>query len=311
MALPTSPNNPSTTNKQNLINYANEGGRLFATHYSYSWLYNITPFSGAATWKVKQSNPADPLTGIIDTSFPKGQAFAQWLVNVGAGAVVGNQTQIQIHVPRHDVDGVVSPTQQWITSTNPASVQHFTFNTPVGTPPANQCGRVLYSDFHVADSTASGTTFPNECGKDAPLTAPGEGAGVHAVRHSRTASSRTTRRRRPRKRDAERAAAARAATPEPAAARRAPGGAAARRAPRRVAAPAPAPPAPPLRLVGAASSAPRLRQGPRRPRLPPASTTASASAASGGGPVRAARRTRAASASEKRYSRRGDLTHVA
>jgi len=171
VAPPNSPNNPSTTNKQNLIDYTNAGGRLFATHYSYSWLYNIAPFSGTANWKVHQTNPADPLTGTIDQTFPKGQAFAQWLVNVGAGMVVGNQTQIQIHVPRHDVDGVVAPSQQWITSANPTSVQHYTFNTPVGSPPANQCGRVLFSDFHVADSTSSGKTFPTECGADSPLTA--------------------------------------------------------------------------------------------------------------------------------------------
>ena len=30
-------------------------------------------------------------------------------------------------------------------------------------PPTTQCGRVLYSDFHVSDASAGGTTFPNEC----------------------------------------------------------------------------------------------------------------------------------------------------
>ncbi len=40
-----------------MINYANAGGRLFATHYSYSWLYNIAPFSGTATWNVAQTAP--------------------------------------------------------------------------------------------------------------------------------------------------------------------------------------------------------------------------------------------------------------
>ncbi|HEV3193321.1 MAG TPA: hypothetical protein VGY54_22590, partial [Polyangiaceae bacterium] len=168
---PMPPNNPTTANKQNIIDYTSAGGRLFATHYSYAWLYNIAPFSGTANWNVHQGNPADPLTGTIDQTFPKGQAFAQWLVNVGAGTVVGNQTQIQIHVPRHDLDGVVAPSQQWITSSNPSSVQHYTFNTPVGTPPANQCGRVLFSDFHVADSATAGQTFPAECGADGPLTA--------------------------------------------------------------------------------------------------------------------------------------------
>ena len=28
----------------NLVNYTNAGGRMFATHYSYAWLYNDPPF---------------------------------------------------------------------------------------------------------------------------------------------------------------------------------------------------------------------------------------------------------------------------
>ena len=43
---------------------------------------------------------------------------------------------------------------------------HFTFNTPIGA--MNQCGRVLYSDFHVStipvnNGNAGGTVFPGEC----------------------------------------------------------------------------------------------------------------------------------------------------
>ena len=46
---------------------------------------------------------------------------------------------------------------------------HYTFNTPVGLPPNFQCGKVLYSDFHVVPPAASdggaggGGTFPAEC----------------------------------------------------------------------------------------------------------------------------------------------------
>src|SRR5260221_10294963 len=40
---------------------------------------------------------------------------------------------------------------------------HYTFNTPVGAMPANQCGKVLYDDFHVEDAFTSGVTFPGEC----------------------------------------------------------------------------------------------------------------------------------------------------
>ncbi len=49
---------------------------------------------------------------------------------------------------------------------------HFTFNTPVNLvqdltadPPVVQCGRVLFSDFHVQDASEQGKTFPEQCGK--------------------------------------------------------------------------------------------------------------------------------------------------
>ena len=85
--------------KQNVVAYTNAGGRVFATHYSYSWLYRQPVFDTTANWNnVDQTpRPGDPLTAVIDQTFPKGVAFAQWLVNVGAGAVVNNQTQIQIN----------------------------------------------------------------------------------------------------------------------------------------------------------------------------------------------------------------------
>ena len=164
-------NNPPAANQANVVSYTNAGGRVFATHYSYAWLYQQPVFDTTADWThVAQAFPADPLTGIIDQTVPKGVAFAQWLVNVGAGTVVNNQTQIQIHEPRHDLNTLVPPSQRWIFSTNPATIQHYTFNTPVGTPEAMQCGRVLFSDFHVANSANAGIAFPTECGADAPLT---------------------------------------------------------------------------------------------------------------------------------------------
>ena len=146
--------------QRNLVEYANAGGRVFTTHFSYTWLYNVAPFSSVATWRTRQTNPGNPLTGIIDTSFPRGQAFAQWLTLVGAATGLN---RISINDPRHDVDAVVAPTARWIYSSTPATVQHLTFNTPVAAAPETQCGRVLFSDFHVSNGRTSGQTFPSEC----------------------------------------------------------------------------------------------------------------------------------------------------
>jgi hypothetical protein len=158
-------------NTQNVIDYTSAGGRLFLTHYSYTWLFDVAPFMGTATWAADSQHPTVndvALTGIIDQSFPKGMAFAQWLQNVMATAPMPGQ--IQINVPRHDLDAVVPPSRRWIYTDAPGTVQHFTFNTPVGVDEDKQCGRVLFSDFHV-NSIMGGdlAVFPTEC-QDTPMT---------------------------------------------------------------------------------------------------------------------------------------------
>jgi hypothetical protein len=158
--------------KQNVIDYTSAGGRLFTTHYSYVWLYDIAPFMGVAAWTANGPHPTPldtiPLTGTVDQTFPKGMAFAQWLEVVKATSPMPGQ--IQINVPRHDLDATIAPAQTWINSAAPQTVQHFTFNTPVGVAEDKQCGRVLFSDFHVSHvDDASLFAFPMEC-TDTPLT---------------------------------------------------------------------------------------------------------------------------------------------
>jgi hypothetical protein len=172
-------------NQLNVLNYVNSGGRLFASHYSYIWLYNFAPLSGTATWQVNQTwslgtptNPFPPnttaFTADVDTSFPKGMLFANWLNTIGA-ATAGQFNAYQV---RHDFNAVVAPSQRWLSvdsgdvaAGNWAGIPlEYTFNTPVGG--TTQCGRVLFSDFHVntAGNCAGVCTFPAECGAAAPMT---------------------------------------------------------------------------------------------------------------------------------------------
>jgi hypothetical protein len=161
-------NDKPTTAQQNVIEYTNKGGRVLASHFSYVWLYNDAPFSGTANWAPQGSRPNDPLTGILDTSFPKGMAFAQWLAVVNA---LSGANTIDIHVPRNDAKSAIAPAQRWIYSQSPDTLQHYTFNTPVGASDDTQCGRVVFSDFHVTASGghSGGQTFPSEC-DDKPLS---------------------------------------------------------------------------------------------------------------------------------------------
>ncbi len=172
----------------NIIDYANAGGRIFATHYSYVWLFDDAPFSSTAQWDVGQCDPytsqdnCDQLpgyppdqTGFINTSFPKGQTLAEWLVYIGASTTLG---QIPINTLRWDLDGVRPPSELWMQiddSQIGAVPMHYTFNTPPSAPSARQCGRVLFDDFHVENhgyvdqGSGYGLTFPAEC-DDVPMT---------------------------------------------------------------------------------------------------------------------------------------------
>jgi hypothetical protein len=151
-----------------LETYANAGGRVFATDLSYPWYdFNTGSWPGTAQWIPWTSVSVDPLPSIIDTSFPKGKALAQWLFDIGATPMLGH---IDIHDTYHVVDAVNPPTTRWLYSTMPdATVQTMSFNTPVGVPDNKQCGRAVFHNSHVAGEQFNATNFPMECAA-APMT---------------------------------------------------------------------------------------------------------------------------------------------
>ncbi len=162
--------------QQRVMNYANKGGRVFATHLSFVWMNEIAPWSTVGGWNVNQAEFTS-VTADVNTSFPKGAAFAQWLDIVGALTSPNPNPQIFIDEARHDLDlPINAPAQRWL-STRKAfavdkagkaqdSVQLMSFNTEWGKPAAQQCGRAVYSDFHVTANGEVPTTnqvFPAEC----------------------------------------------------------------------------------------------------------------------------------------------------
>jgi hypothetical protein len=155
-----------------LVAYTSGGGRVFTTHFGYAWLapnLGAAPFQASGAWEPKQSDVGDDalLTARIEQGFPKGKAFAEWLVNVGASQKLG---ELALKESRHDLNaGKDPPSTTWMTTAgfpapNPNAALHITFNTPVGEPEAAQCGKVVFSDFHVsAEAQNSGQTFPASC----------------------------------------------------------------------------------------------------------------------------------------------------
>jgi hypothetical protein len=137
----------SHMNQQALFDYLSAGGRVFASHFHYAW-FNTGPFGAAnlASWLPHGATIGDTSAKPV-TSFPKGQAFQEWLTNVGALT----NGELPIKDARHDAD--VGPTnvasQPWIVADGDAGTQYFTFNTPLDAQPDAQCGRAVFSDLHV------------------------------------------------------------------------------------------------------------------------------------------------------------------
>ena len=158
----------STAMRQAVKDFADAGGRVFGSHWHNAWV-----FEGPAPWPAvaKHSSGAhgfdEDITVPIVTSFPKGAAFAEWLVNVGGSTTFG---QIVIHGAEHSVDATNPGAQSWIAGVDAENgkpmVQYFSFNAPVEAAPEQQCGRVVMSDLHVSAGTPSDSgklPFPNGC----------------------------------------------------------------------------------------------------------------------------------------------------
>jgi hypothetical protein len=140
--------------------YMNAGGRVLASHFHYTWFKNgPTDVRGIATWT--PGTTANPYT--VDTTFPKGQALGEWLVNNGATT---DPTKINLTSVANDVGKTNPGAQRWIYTPAAGAQQegtrYISFNTPIGTPPEQQCGRGTLSDIHVSD-TQNATTVPTSC----------------------------------------------------------------------------------------------------------------------------------------------------
>ena len=156
-----------------VMNYTNVGGRIFTSDFGYEWLdpntpYN-SPFPPIANWDIYANAGLYPATVTVNTQFDDGATMAQWLDNAGA-TLAGTNDQIQVQPAYVRLDTVIAPTQSWLTlNSNSYSGQkgnpsmQFTFNTPVGAPAANQCGRAMFIDYHVIPTVAYGRFFPAEC----------------------------------------------------------------------------------------------------------------------------------------------------
>jgi hypothetical protein len=112
-----------------LHDWLNEGGKVFASHYHYTWFKDGPPdFANVATWLgTSTANGTGNFT--IDTSFPKGMTYHDWLENVGA---LNRNGTITLNSVATSVSTVNPPTTRWIYNSNNDYTKYLSFLTPIG-----------------------------------------------------------------------------------------------------------------------------------------------------------------------------------
>jgi hypothetical protein len=198
----------------NFLSYLNAGGRAITTHYFYNFFadtsqcggggllgnqycYGQSPLPTIGAWEKNTGRPMaagsncpkDSTLGsgsgygygtsggscmTIDTSIPKGVAFAQWYQDNNAKLMMGGGEKygyVGLTDIRADMGALESSlvsagtATPWLYAGDLASkydAYYFSVNTPVGTDAGGQCGRAIFSDVHV-DSAPAGGAFPAYC----------------------------------------------------------------------------------------------------------------------------------------------------
>ncbi|MGE0548358.1 MAG: carboxypeptidase-like regulatory domain-containing protein [Kofleriaceae bacterium] len=152
--------NDRKTSPDVLRQYADIGGRIYGSHYHYTWARNLIPAWGnTASWVAGEYEGS----ALVDTSFAKGKAFAEWLVETGASQVYG---EVPLQSRSNDVSTIVAPTQRWLYS-RPVGMaapttDFLSFETPVGAPSGEQCGKVVFAGMHVSAGSVD-SNFPVSC----------------------------------------------------------------------------------------------------------------------------------------------------
>ena len=153
-----------------LRSYAASGGRVFATHYSYTWLTDndqntaqagvADNWSEVAKWHHDNGDEPNSAVGHIDlVSNPKGPDFQGWLEAVNAS--VPNSGNVSVNVVRHSSDSISSvagKTQQWL-SRDGASLRKCSRSGATCSSNANCVARVCSGNTAI-DCTANA----NVCG---------------------------------------------------------------------------------------------------------------------------------------------------
>jgi hypothetical protein len=119
---------------ENLVPYANEGGRIFGVHWEYPWVNSQTEWSPLSTFNAPSGNDAsDTEEGLLSTSFSGEPILSAWLEDIGVITNPANPEVELTNVFYENLAAVNAPAQTWITLPNRNNLpDQFSFDTPVG-----------------------------------------------------------------------------------------------------------------------------------------------------------------------------------
>jgi hypothetical protein len=154
--------------QQQMLQYVQSGGFVWLTHFQQTWLTD-PPFPKLATFISAPTPMQMSVTARIDTSSPRGQAFADWMHGVGSSSQPGLMTLIGFRTTCTSVEPLA---QQHIrldpsVSSGLSAIELLSWQTPAG-------GRLYFSDIHLEDILTPPSPpppFPFECSMT-PLNPP-------------------------------------------------------------------------------------------------------------------------------------------
>lgn len=142
-----------------MTEYLGMGGRIFSTDFQYSW-YKYSPDPALSTLAdIVGGMGVGPSPIVIDTSFTKGKALADWMDYNHLSPSYGNVTATEIYDNFHSIDATKSTTF----ASSGGHPKFMTINTPVGAPLEEQCGKAVHLDAHINTSDSIDGSFPAGC----------------------------------------------------------------------------------------------------------------------------------------------------
>jgi hypothetical protein len=149
----------NATSFQAMAQYLAMGGRIFTTDFQYTW-YRYSPDPGlASVGNIQGGAPQGASPILIDSSFPKGKALADWMSYTMTSTAYGQVSPDVVFDNFLSMDATRS--QTFASSTN--HPRFMTINTPVGLPIEQQCGKAVHLDAHINATDTIDSTYPAGC----------------------------------------------------------------------------------------------------------------------------------------------------